>query len=399
MITNRASRRVLGLVPLETCAAALAAFGLLAAEPAVAGSSPLIRTSPDNPVPACVTPDRLMAFLKMRNARLEPRYRDIAKHYKIFGDAWRVRWDYAFFQMAVETNFLTYRTGTGRMGDVDPLQNNFAGIGTTGGGVPGDRFPDVKTGVHAQIQHLVVYSGERLALPIAPRTKLKQDEILLATQGVNHPMRFADLARRWAVDKNYGSSIEWVADSYRSKFCTGKEKPLPAASVEAPPRPAPAKRTAAQSANAAVRTIWERDKASAAPSAGVPRNEATARLETSAAAPTDPAKPAPAEHPAPAFSAPAGLGAPVRSCSVASASYGGTKAVLIRAEDQAGVRLTTLRVLDGFEKTLTESYIKARAPGGVFIGEFASEAEAQAKAREHCPAATGVLVDTTASRG
>ena len=49
--------------------------------------------------------------------------------------------------MAIETNFLTYKRPNGDWGDVDPKQNNFAGIGTTGGGVPGDRFPDVKTGV------------------------------------------------------------------------------------------------------------------------------------------------------------------------------------------------------------------------------------------------------------
>ena len=77
-----------------------------------------------------------------------------------------MRWDYAFFQMAVETNFLTYRKGNGRWGDVNPKQNNFAGLGTTGGGVPGDSYPDVDTGVLAQIQHLVVYSGERIDDPV-----------------------------------------------------------------------------------------------------------------------------------------------------------------------------------------------------------------------------------------
>ena len=104
-----------------------------------------------------------MAFLAERNAHLDPRFRNIAYWYKHFGEAWRVRWDYAFFQMAIETNFLSYRRGDGRRGDVGETQNNFAGIGATGGGVRGERFADVPTGVHAQIQHLVAYSGERLA--------------------------------------------------------------------------------------------------------------------------------------------------------------------------------------------------------------------------------------------
>ena len=60
--------------------------------------------------------------------------------------------------------------GNGRWGDVNPKQNNFAGLGTTGGGVPGDSYPDVNTGVLAQIQHLVVYSGERIDDPVGART-------------------------------------------------------------------------------------------------------------------------------------------------------------------------------------------------------------------------------------
>ena len=60
-------------------------------------------------MPRCVTPKRLMAFIKTRNSNLDPRFADIATAYKRHGEIWRVRWDYAFFQMAVETNFLTYR--------------------------------------------------------------------------------------------------------------------------------------------------------------------------------------------------------------------------------------------------------------------------------------------------
>jgi hypothetical protein len=387
--------------PEATCAphsrvgslAATALAALFLITPAKAGTSPEIRTGAQNGVPDCVTPERLMAFLKLRNPRLDPRFRDIAKYYKTYGEAWRVRWDYAFFQMAVETNFLTYRTGAGRMGDVDPSQNNFAGIGTTGGGVPGDSFPDVKTGVHAQIQHLVVYSGERLALPLAPRTKLKQDEILLATHKVGRPMRFGDLARRWAVDKNYGASIEWVADSYRAKFCTGKEKAransglltsnpvAKAETVQVAALPATPTRPV-KAPNPAVRTIWQRETAraerrpAASPAVPVP----SPNTESS----PDAAEPALAQPST--FPEPSGLGASKGKCSLRTASYGGTKTVLIRAENPSETQFTTLRVLEGFEKSLTESFIRERAPGGVALGEFASEEEAIAKAREYCPA-------------
>ncbi len=40
----------------------------------------------------------------------------------------------------------------------------FAGIGTTGGGVAGVSYPDVRTGIRAQVQHLKAYACEDAAL-------------------------------------------------------------------------------------------------------------------------------------------------------------------------------------------------------------------------------------------
>ena len=82
---------------------------------------PDIRTSFQNPVPQCATPERLMAFATNRNGRLDPRFRDIARHYRRHGEHWRVRWDYAFFQMLVETNYLTFRKPGGGRGDADAV--------------------------------------------------------------------------------------------------------------------------------------------------------------------------------------------------------------------------------------------------------------------------------------
>lgn len=202
-------------------------------------SAPAIRTGAGNPVPACVSPEKLMRFLSDRNQTVDPRYANIARWYKHWGDAWRVRWDYAFFQMALETNYLKYRQGNGRRGDVHERQNNFAGIGATGGGVPGDRFPDIKTGVHAQIQHLVAYSGERLADPIAPRTQLKQDDIIEQSRRLRRPVTFGDLARRWAADRRYARSIDFVAGQFRDRYCSGATAAAATPARDAPvPQPA-----------------------------------------------------------------------------------------------------------------------------------------------------------------
>jgi hypothetical protein len=204
-----------------------------------ADAAPPIRTGATNQVPACVTPERLMAFLARRNSRLDARYANIARFYKIYGEGWHVRWDFAFFQMAIETNFLKFRRGDGSRGDVRETQNNFAGIGATGNGAPGERFPDVATGVHAQIQHLVAYSGERLAQPIAKRTRENQDDIIAKSHRLGRPVTFADLARRWAADRQYGKSIDFIAGLYNEQYCTGEAH---AAQETAAPAPQPAYR-------------------------------------------------------------------------------------------------------------------------------------------------------------
>ncbi|MEF9945465.1 MAG: glucosaminidase domain-containing protein [Lachnospiraceae bacterium] len=63
-----------------------------------------------------------------------------------------VRPEVAFVQTMKETGWLQYG------GDSHVEQYNFAGLGTTGGGVEGNAFPDVRTGIRAQIQHLKAYA-------------------------------------------------------------------------------------------------------------------------------------------------------------------------------------------------------------------------------------------------
>lgn len=63
-----------------------------------------------------------------------------------------VRPEVAFAQTMKETGFLQYG------GDASIEQFNFAGLGTTGNGVPGNSYPDVQTGIRAQVQHLKAYA-------------------------------------------------------------------------------------------------------------------------------------------------------------------------------------------------------------------------------------------------
>ena len=223
--------------PFTTAGALPAAFALWLLASTAVYAAPAIRMSETNRVPACVSPERLMDFLKTRNPEVDPRYRDLARWYKHYGEAWNVRWDYAFFQMVLETNYLKYRRGDGRRGDVHEKQFNFAGIGATGGGVAGERFRDVKTGVEAQIQHLVAYSGERVADPVARRTEENQDDIIARSRRLGRTVTFGDLARRWAADRQYAKSIDIVASLFREGHCHGPALQVVAQANVPEPRP------------------------------------------------------------------------------------------------------------------------------------------------------------------
>jgi hypothetical protein len=315
-----------------------ALLGAAVVQPASAARGPTlpeIRLSPGQKVPACVTPSRLNRHLMERTRDLDPRFRDIARFYKLHGEALRIRWDYAFYQMLLETNYLSYKTGSGRWGDVDPKQNNFAGIGTTGGGVPGDSFPDVSSGVLAQMQHLVAYSGERVARPLAPRTREKQDDIIELSLALRRAVRFDDLTNRWAADRNYAKSIEWVAERYRQANCTATGEPLHPSDDDVEEQRARRPRVAALAGPSQPETP-----------------EATPRRS---------------------------------SCDVYSASYGGRITLLIRSESGASTNYTVLQVDEGFEQPQADAFIRAHAPNGRTIARFPSPEPAFVRAFELCP--------------
>lgn len=313
---------------------------------------PPIRTTPTNTVPACVRPERLMAFLQVHNDHLSPVYEGIARAYKTQGERWHVRWDYAFYQMIVETNFLKYRRGDGSSGDVRPKQFNFAGIGTTGGGIPGDAYGDVVSGVEAHLQHLVVYSGEHIDSPIAPRTRLTQDGILEISQRLRRPVTFGDLAGRWAVDHRYGRSIEFIAGLYRAQFCSGAEPAVGPAEEAAltVPAPAPARRP-------------------------VPAAAGTVAFDSAVSMRLG----APPPLPEPPAAAPP-------ACRVMSATYGGTRTLLVETHVGGETRYTALGVFAGFEQSMGERFIHAQDKAtGRLISSHESREAALAAAYQLCP--------------
>lgn len=337
MIAGRAFRIVFALI-----AGPLA--GVIASGPAIAQSLPIIRTSATNRVPACATPDRLMAFVAERNPRLLPKYAGVAEAYREVGLAYGVRWDYAFFQMILETNYLQFRRGDGSSGDVSAGQNNFAGIGATGGGVPGDRYADVRTGVLAHIQHLVAYSGEIVDRPVAQRTREHQKDIAEISRRLNRPVTFADLSRRWAVDRAYGRNIETVAQLFRRGHCTGGDLEAaakPAVTGHPVPLALPAQAAAAAS------------------------NQGGSDGMVTTAAAVVPMMP--------------------KRCRVYQASYGGAGGVLIRSLGQDEVRFTALTVAEEHRDGMAKDFLAKHVSQGQILGHYKSSEAAIAAARTLCP--------------
>ena len=122
----------------------------------------------------------------------------LVSYYYEEGEREGIRPDVAFAQALKETGFFRYG------GDVIPQQNNFCGLGTTGGGVKGAFFATAQLGVRAHIQRLAYSSTREPSEPVIdPRYQLVRDSYGTRTLGT-----WEDLNGRWAVPGyTYGQSI------------------------------------------------------------------------------------------------------------------------------------------------------------------------------------------------
>jgi hypothetical protein len=420
--------RKVGAVCVFACLSAAGA-------PAAAPELPEILTRPGNAVPACVTPGRLMAFLKTRNDKLDASYDGIATQYMRFGEKFGLRWDFAFYQMIVETGALSYWRGT-RAGDVRPEQLNFAGLGATGRGEHGESFKDLDTGVRAHLEHVLLYAGRPVDNPVAERTrKVREWGILTAWQKTFHrPLTYADLAGRWAPgNRHYGNMIRAVAERFQNDLC-GRPDPRPQLVQEArnliakdagtfktadatadPPRSPgeelakraieeakadgsatrsalgaqpPATKTAPPSAPYKVldpSPSPDTKRPGPATVAAGPDSKNAGTQKSGPAERTRTALAGAAATKAKAISETAAPPAANQKCRVWTASYGGQKSIIIRSMADQVVNFTVLDVNAGSEKREAEAFIAAYAKNGRIAGEYANQAQALDKAFELCP--------------
>lgn len=159
------------------------------------GSSP--RTIDLNPSsilgPTQLSAEQMNAFVKTLN----PNAPLLGEYYKTFGEYYGIRGDVAFAQAMQETGYFRFT------GDVRSSQNNFAGIGATGGAARGASFSTPEEGVLAHLQHLYAYATTAV---LPNRYPLVDPRFHLVNRG--SATTWTALNGKWAVPGTiYGQSI------------------------------------------------------------------------------------------------------------------------------------------------------------------------------------------------
>lgn len=149
------------------------------------------------------TQAQMVNYIKKRNpeTKLNCTVEQLVHLYYVEGEREGIRPDIALCQAIKETGTWGYG------GDVIPEQNNYCGLGTTGGGVKGEFFDTPQLGVRAHIQHLLAYTSKRMPKVevVDPRYELIKK---WRPQIFGKLTKWTDLNGVWAVPGNhYGEDI------------------------------------------------------------------------------------------------------------------------------------------------------------------------------------------------
>ncbi|MBD2384131.1 hormogonium tapered terminus morphoprotein TftA [Cylindrospermum sp. FACHB-282] len=137
---------------------------------------------------------QLQLFLRNNNENALVNFPDLPKLYREEAAIEGINHDISFCQMCIETGFLRFG------GEIKPGQNNFAGLGTIGGGAEAASFKSARLGVRAHIQHLKAYAS------LEPLVQEEVDpRFRFVTRGIA-PL-IDQLSGRWSADLEYGAKI------------------------------------------------------------------------------------------------------------------------------------------------------------------------------------------------
>ena len=117
-----------------------------------------------------------------------------------------------FAQVMKETGWLQFT------GDVAVEQFNFGGIGATGGGAAGNWFPDVRTGLRAQVQHLRAYADPQVT-PGALAHAVVDPRFAYVRKGSASYVQYLGIQENpsragWAAARHYGMDLVDMINQY-----------------------------------------------------------------------------------------------------------------------------------------------------------------------------------------
>jgi mannosyl-glycoprotein endo-beta-N-acetylglucosaminidase len=163
---------------------------------AVSSTSPILG-------PSRLTAKQLSDFvlLKGYKPRITVPIQELAQDYLDEGNRYGVRGDVAFAQSILETAGFHLPDG----GQLNPTDNNFAGIGACDSCKHGMTFPDARTGVRAQMQLLRTYVDKKFDDKTSPDPILLKGALKLGFRG--KVQTWWDLWGTWATGALYGEHV------------------------------------------------------------------------------------------------------------------------------------------------------------------------------------------------
>lgn len=145
--------------------------------------------------------EQLTNYLNSINPNAIKTFGDLPKMYLEEGQIEGIRGDVAFAQACLETGHFTFG------GDVLPEQNNFCGLGATGGGERGCSFESPYWGIMAHVQHLKAYADKEECYQkiIDPRFQYVERGVSPYVEWLGQKEN--PTGKGWATDLGYGDKI------------------------------------------------------------------------------------------------------------------------------------------------------------------------------------------------
>ena len=171
---------------------------------------------------AAATAEQMQKYIRSKNPSVAQSVLDMVPQYVSEGKAEGIRGDIAFAQSCLETGNFTFKDSA-----VTLDQNNFCGMGVTQNGMKGNSFPNTKTGIRAQIQHLKAYACTE---PL--KKECVDPRFQYVERGCAEYVEWLGIqenpkGKGWAAGSGYGSKILNILEAI-----TGTK--------EEPPKPTPA---------------------------------------------------------------------------------------------------------------------------------------------------------------